>query len=69
MAEGKVCGDVTKSFPGVELDRNLTCASLPVQSPRGDRKGLLSPRRKSDTSAFQAFMTPQKRNGEASCGL
>ena len=36
---------------------------LPVQSPRGDRKGLLSPKRKSDTSAFQAFMTPQKHSG------
>ncbi len=36
---------------------------LPVQSPRADRKGLLSPKRKSESSAFQAFMTPQKRAG------
>ena len=35
-----------------------------MQSPRGDRKGLLSPRRKSDTSAFSAFMSPLKRTGE-----
>ncbi|CAL5223875.1 g6466 [Coccomyxa viridis] len=40
----------------------VSASSGGVHSPRGDRKGLLSPRRKSDTSAFQAFMTPQKRN-------
>ena len=46
-----------------ELLKILTLVLLRMQSPRGSNKGLLSPKRKSDSSAFQAFMTPQKRSG------
>jgi hypothetical protein len=46
-----------------ELLKILTLVLLRMQSPRGSNKGLLSPKRKSDISAFQAFMTPQKRSG------
>jgi hypothetical protein len=40
----------------------VSAASGGLHSPSAaDRKGLLSPRRKSDTSAFSAFMSPLRR--------
>lgn len=43
----------------------VSASSGGLQSPRGGEvyKGLLSPRRKSDTSAFSAFMSPLRRPG------
>lgn len=41
----------------------VSAASGGLHSPSAaDRKGLLSPRRKSDTSAFSAFMSPLRRH-------
>lgn len=43
----------------------VSASSGGLQSPRGGEvyKSLLSPRRKSDTSAFSAFMSPLRRPG------
>ncbi len=42
----------------------VSASSGGLQSPRGEPfKGLLSPRRKSDTSAFSSFMSPLRKPG------